>query len=88
MDRRGRGVVKVAEPPRSGLWVMHIEVPNQLLVAEVPQAGAVIRHVIGVAWEVEGLLLVAKHPLVHRLEPQQVGGGSSAGRRPLCQLPV
>ena len=79
----GSGRVEMAKPPRLWLRVVHIEVLHQLLVAEVPKAGAVIRHSVGVAWEVERPLLIAKHALVHRLEPQQIGGRPRAGRCPL-----
>ena len=84
VDRRCRGRVEVAKPPRCALRIMSVKVGDQLIIREVPQAGAIISHAIGIAREVEGALLVAKHALVHRLEPQQVGRGPSARRRPFC----
>ena len=67
---------------------MSVKVGDQLIVREVPQAGAVIRHAVGIAWEVERPLLIAKHALMHLLESQQIGGQPSAGRRPFGGPPV
>ena len=74
MYRRGHIGVEVADPPRSGLWVMLVKVGHEVLIREVPKSGTVVSHAVGLTGEVEGTLLVAEHSLVHRLEPKQVGG--------------
>ena len=70
MYRGGRTRIEVAETPRHGLGMMSVEVGDQLVVREVPQAGAVIRYAVGLAREIEGPLLVAEDALMHYLEPQ------------------
>ena len=69
VNRGGGGWVEVAESPWLGLRVVSVEVRDQLVVGKVPQAGAVIRHAIGLAREVETPLLVVEHTLMHSLEP-------------------
>ena len=74
MDRRRSVRVHVAKAPRLALRVGGLEVVHQLLVIQVPQPRAVVRHAVGISGDEEIALLVAVHSLVHRGQPEQVGG--------------
>ena len=65
MDRRRRVRVEVAEAPRLALRVGGLEVVQQLLVVQVLQPRAVVRHAVGIPRDKEVSLLVAVHVLVH-----------------------
>ena len=73
MDRGCRVSVEAAEPPRLALRVGGLKVGQQLLVVQVPQPGAIVRHPVGDARDEEVPLLIAVRPLMHRRQPEQVG---------------
>ena len=66
VDRRRSVRVQVAEPPRLALRVGGLEVVQQLLVVQVPQPRAIVRHPVGISRDEEVPLLIAVRALVHR----------------------
>jgi hypothetical protein len=64
----------VAELPGLFLRVTSIEVGEQSVVGQVPEARAVIRHAVGGPADVEGLVKVPVLALVETAEPAEVGG--------------
>ena len=73
MNCRRSVCVEVAEAPRLALRVGGLKVVQQVLVVQVSQPRAVIRHPVGLARDEEVPLLVAVRPLVHQQQPKQVG---------------
>ena len=66
MDRRRSVRVQVAESPRLALGVGGLEVVQQLLVIQVPQPRAIVRHPVSISGDKEVLLLIAVRALVHQ----------------------
>ena len=72
MDRRRSVRVQVAQAPRFALRVGGLKVVQQLLIVQVPQPRAVVRHTVGISGDEEIPLLVAVRPLVHRPQVDEI----------------